>query len=136
MDDLFSTMKVAGTGLQAQGRRMRVVSENIANAASTGNSPGADPYRRKLVSFRNFLDRKTGAELVKVAKIHKDLSDFKLQYEPNHPAANADGYVKYPNVSSIIEFSDMREAQLSYQANLNIISSTRQMVQRTIELLK
>ena len=136
MDDLYAAIATAGSGLQSQGRRMRIVTENIANANTTAASPNEDPYRRKLITFRNVLDKQSGSELVKVRRISEDSNAFKLKYEPGHPAANQDGYVKYPNVNSLIEFADMREAQLSYQANLNIISSTRQMVQRTIDLLR
>ncbi|MEM7197401.1 MAG: flagellar basal body rod protein FlgC, partial [Pseudomonadota bacterium] len=111
MDDFQSALGVAASGMRAQSRRIRVISENIANAKSTARTPDGDPYRRKVVLFRNELDKTLGAEVVQVSRIKPDLGDFTVTYEPNHPAANADGYVKYPNVNSLVEFMDMRQAQ-------------------------
>jgi flagellar basal-body rod protein FlgC len=115
---------------------MRVISENIANADSTASSAGADPYRRKIPTFSSQLDRALDARTVTLGKIAPDTSDFRTRYEPSNPAADRNGYVKYPNVNPLIEMTDMREAQRSYEANLNIISATRRMIQRTLDILK
>lgn len=134
--DFIKSMAVAASGLRAQAGRMRVISENIANADSTGQQPGADPYRRKIVSFRSELDRSLGVNVVHLGRVAPDTSDFRTKFEPNHPAADANGYVKYPNVNSLVEMTDMREAERSYEANLNVITATRRMIQRTIDILK
>lgn len=134
--DFLNSMKVAASGLRAQSGRMRVIAENIANADSTATTQGADPYRRKIPSFQSALDRETGVSLVEMGNIKKDRSDFKTRFEPGHPAANEQGYVKLPNVSTLIETVDMRQAQRSYEANLNVIQSTRTMMQRTLDILR
>lgn len=134
--DFLNSMKVAASGLRAQSGRMRVIAENIANADSTGTTQGADPYRRKIPSFQSALDRETGMSLVEMGNIKQDRSDFKTRFEPGHPAANDQGYVKMPNVSTLIETVDMRQAQRSYEANLNVIQSTRTMMQRTLDILR
>lgn len=134
--DLKDTMMVSGAGMRAQGQRLKVIAENIANADSTSQTPGGEPYRRKVVTFKNTLDRQMGADMVRVNKINTDNSDFQLKYDPTHPAANADGYVMKPNVNSIIEVADMREAQRAYEANLNMIEVTKSMLGRTIGLLR
>ena len=134
--DFSRSMGIATSGLRAQAGRMRVISENIANAQSTGQTPGADPYRRKVPTFKSELDRSLDAKVVALGRIKPDTSPFPLKYEPGHPSADAAGNVKYPNVSSLIEMTDMREAQRSYEANLNIISATRRMIQRTLDILK
>ena len=134
--DLDSAMKIAAAGMRAQGTRIRVISENLANANSTGETPGDVPYRRQTVSFRNVLDREIGASLVEVGEIGTDPSPFQRRYQPGHPSADAEGYVQYPNVSSLVEMVDMREAQRSYEANLNALASARSMIRRTIELLR
>jgi flagellar basal-body rod protein FlgC len=115
---------------------MRIISENIANADSTPDSPGAEPYRRKVPTFETEVDRALDVKLVELGKPRVDTSDFRLKYEPGHPAADKDGNVKYPNVNPLLEMSDMREAQRSYEANINVISATRRMIQRTIDILK
>jgi flagellar basal-body rod protein FlgC len=115
---------------------MRVISENIANADSTGSAPGANPYRRKIPTFVSQLDRTLDAKTVALGKIAPDNSDFRTKYEPSSPAADQNGYVKYPNVNPMVEMTDMREAQRSYEANLNIIGATRRMIQRTLDILK
>jgi flagellar basal-body rod protein FlgC len=115
---------------------MRVIAENIANAESTGQTPGADPYRRQIPTFSSELDRTLGAELVRMGRILPDASAFELRHEPGHPAADENGYVRYPNVNTLIEAVDMQEAQRSYEANLNVITTTRQMLQRTIDMLR
>jgi flagellar basal-body rod protein FlgC len=134
--DFMKTMAIATSGLRAQAGRMRVISENIANADSTPSKPGADPYRRKMMTFRSEFDRSLEAQTVALGRVQTDKSDFRLKYEPGHPAADANGYVKYPNVNSLVEMTDMREAQRSYEANINIITATRRMIQRTIDILK
>lgn len=134
--DFYKTMSIAASGLRAQAGRMRIISENIANADSTPASPGADPYRRKIPTFRTALDREIGADVVSIGPTRSDQSDFRLKYEPGHPAADQNGYVKYPNVNSLVEMTDMREAQRSYEANINVISATRRMLTRTLDILK
>src|SRR5476649_591580 len=134
--DFLKTMAIAASGLRAQAGRMRIISENIANADSTPGSRGADPYRRKVPTFRSAFDRTLDAQLVDLGKVRTDNSDFRLKYEPGHPAADSNGNVKYPNVNPLVEMTDMREAQRSYEANINVISATRRMIQRTIDILK
>lgn len=134
--DFIKSMAIAASGLRAQASRMRIISENIANADSTPNTPGADPYRRKVVSFSSEFDRALDANTVTLGNVKADTSDFRLKYEPGHPAADANGNVKYPNVNSLVEMTDMREAQRSYEANINVISATRRMIQRTLDILK
>jgi flagellar basal-body rod protein FlgC len=134
--DFIKSMQIAASGLRAQAGRMRIISENIANADSTPNSPGANPYRRKVPTFVSTLDRTLDAQTVSMGRVGVDRSDFRLKYEPGHPAADANGNVKYPNVNSLVEMTDMREAQRSYEANINVISATRRMIQRTLDILK
>jgi flagellar basal-body rod protein FlgC len=136
MVDFVRTLAVAASGLKAQAGRMRVIAENIANANSTATTPGGDPYRRKIPTFRAELDREIGTRVVEMGRVRHDQSDFQLRFEPGHPAADPNGYVKYPNVNSLVESMDMREAQRSYEANLNVVGATRRMLQRTIELLR
>ena len=134
--DFLKTMSIAASGLRAQAGRMRIISENIANADSTSSSPGADPYRRKVPTFSSALDRTLDARLVELGKVRTDTSDFRTKYEPGNPAADSNGNVKYPNVNPLVEMTDMREAQRSYEANVNVISATRRMIQRTLDILK
>jgi flagellar basal-body rod protein FlgC len=134
--DFIKTLTIAASGLRAQAGRMRVISENIANADSTPQSAGADPYRRKIPTFRSELDRSIEAQVVELGKVQTDTSAFRLKYEPGHPAADTNGNVKYPNVNPLVEMTDMRDAQRSYEANINVISATRRMIQRTIDILK
>ncbi len=134
--DFLKTMSIAASGLRVQAGRMRVISENIANADSTPSRPDADPYRRKIPTFNTELDRSIGARVVGLGKITTDQSEFRLKYEPGHPAADVNGNVKYPNVNALVEMTDMREAQRSYEANINVIGATRRMIQRTIDILK
>ena len=136
MDPLVASLKVAASGLEAQSTRIRIVSENLANARSTGDTPGADPYRRKTVTFGTELDRVSGTDVVKVKTIGVDDSDYIEEYEPGHPAADENGVVKMPNVNILIEMADMREANRSYDANLQVIRQTRDLVASTIDLLK
>ena len=134
--DFSRSMGIATSGLRAQAGRMRVISENIANADSTAQTAGGDPYRRKVPTFVNQLDRVLDAKTVSLGSIKRDQSDFRTKYEPSNPAADSNGYVKYPNVNPLVEMTDMRDAQRSYEANLNIISATRRMIQRTLDILK
>ena len=134
--DFLKSMAIAASGLRAQAGRMRVISENIANADSTAQKAGGDPYRRKVPTFASELDRSLDARVVAMGRVRPDNSDFRIRYEPGHPAADANGNVKYPNVNPLIEATDMREAQRSYEANLNVIGATRRMIQRTLDILK
>ena len=134
--DFMRSMGIATSGLRAQAGRMRIISENIANADSTPTTPGGDPYRRKIPIFQTEFDRALDVNLVELGKVETDNSAFRIRHEPGHPAADANGNVKYPNVNSLVEMTDMREAQRSYEANINVITATRRMVQRTIDILK
>ena len=136
MDDLLKTFKISSAGMKAQGTRLRVVAENLANANSLPRAPGEQPYRRKIVTFRNELDRGLGLPTVRVDRVREDQGEFKKRFDPTHPAADEDGYVLMPNVSSLIEMMDMREAQRSYEANLNVIKTSKTMLQQTIGLLR
>ncbi len=134
--DLVKSLTISASALKAQGTRLRVIAENIANADSTAGRPGAEPFRRKVVTFRNALDRELGAETVKVGQITFDRSDFGRRFDPGHPAADDKGYVLTPNVNSLLEMADLREAQRSYEANLKVIQSARMMLQQTIDILR
>jgi flagellar basal-body rod protein FlgC len=134
--DLGTAMKIASSGMKAQSARLRLTAENLANVESTAQAPGGDPYRRKTITFAGRRDRELGAELVDVKRYGVDRSDFELRHEPGHPAADAAGYVKYPNVNAFVELMDMREAQRSYEANLNALGVARALQQKTIDLLR
>lgn len=134
--DLMESLMISAAGMKVQGDRLRVVAENLANADSVSEVPGGDPYRRKVITFKNALDKELGLETVQVAKIGVDQSDFRMKYDPGNPSADAKGYVKLPNVNSLIEMTDMREAQRSYEANLRAIEVARNMLQRTIDLIR
>jgi flagellar basal-body rod protein FlgC len=136
MVDFAKTIMVSASGMRAQGQRMRTIAENLANANSTPTSPGEDPYRRKVPSFQNVLDRANGVELVRVRRTVPDMSEFQKRYDPGHPGADADGYVQMPNVIALVEMMDLREAQRSYEANASVIDAVRKMLTRTIEILK
>lgn len=136
MSDLVNSLHIAASGMKAQSDRLRIVSENIANADSLPTRPGEAPYRRKVLSFRNELDRELGVDTVQVHKYGYDKSDFKKKYDPGHPAADADGYVLTPNVNTVLEMVDMREAQRGYEANLNVIEVSKGMLQRTVDMLR
>jgi flagellar basal-body rod protein FlgC len=134
--DIDKAMTISARGMDAQTIRLRVVAENLANTDTTGSSPGADAYRRKTISFETRMDTALGTETVRVKQVGRDPSDLPLRYDPSNPAANADGYVKTPNVSSFVEMMDMREAERSYSANLAVMQASRSMLTRTIEMLK
>lgn len=134
--DLDTILTTAAAGMRVQGERMRVVSENLANAGSLASAPGGEPYRRKLITFRNTLDREMGVQLVEVDRVKFDNTAFGQKYDPGHPAADEQGYVLTPNVNSLIEMTDMREAQRSYEANLNVIKASKSMLNQTIDILR
>jgi flagellar basal-body rod protein FlgC len=136
MDPLSTALKVAASGLTAQSERLRVVSENLANAQSTGNTPSADPYRRKTITFQAELDRASGGSFVEVTSISPDVSEFPLEFQPGNQAADEKGYVKMPNVNVLIEMADMREANRSYEANLQVIKQARELISMTIDLMR
>ena len=130
------SIKVSTSAMAAQSTRLRTIAENLANASSTALTPGGDPYRRKMVTFKDELDKASGANLVHVNKIIQDQTPFEMRYNPGHPAADAAGFVKYPNVSAVLEMNDLREAQRSYDANVDMIDAAKTMLSRTIDLLK
>lgn len=136
MDDIIKTMRISGAGMRVQGERLRVIAQNLANANSLPQEPGDLPYRRKVITFKNELDRNLGLKTVRVGKIQADKSDFGKRYEPSHPASDPDGYVLTPNVNTMVEMSDMREAQRSYEANLSVIKASKSMLNSTIDLLR
>jgi flagellar basal-body rod protein FlgC len=134
--DLATSMIIAASGMRAQSSRMRTIAENIANANSTSQTPGGEPYRRKVATIKSNFDRELGATMVDSGKPVADTSDFRQQYDPGNPAADKQGYVKMPNVNSLVEIMDMREAQRSYEADLDVMSATKSMLSRTIQLLQ
>jgi flagellar basal-body rod protein FlgC len=134
--DFIKSIAVAATGIRAQSGRMRIISENLANADSIATSAGGDPYRRRIVTFHAELDRDLDAHVVRLGRVEGDKSDFRMRHEPDNPMADAKGDVKYPNVNTLVEMTDLRDAQRSYEANLNVITATRRMLQRTLDILK
>lgn len=136
IDPLQASSKLAGAGLEAQSLRLRVVSENIANAQSTGETEGADPYARKTITFRGELDRTLGATTVRVKEVGVDQAPFQVEYDPGNPAADAKGFVKKPNVNMLVEMADMRETNRSYEANLQMMKQARSMVASLIDMLR
>lgn len=134
--DLTNSMSISAAGMKAQGARIRMISENIANAKSTGTNPGDDPYRRKTITFSTVMDRSIGAFKVQVGQLGVDQSPFKKAHMPHHPMADAAGYVNMPNVNTLIEMADLREAQRSYEANVSVIENARSMLMRTVDLLR
>jgi len=135
-DDLISTFRISAAGMKVQGSRLRVISQNIANADSLPAEPGEKPYQRKLITFKNEVNRELGVSLVEVNRVSKDRSDFVKRFDPSHPAADKEGYVLGPNVNKLVEMMDMREAQRSYEANLSAIRTSRSMLNKTLELLR
>jgi flagellar basal-body rod protein FlgC len=134
--DFTTSMAVAASGMRAQSERMRIISENIANANSTATTPDADPYRRKIATVKSEFDRELNANVVRSTTPINDASEFRTQYDPGNPAADAKGYVKLPNVNSLVEIMDMRDAQRSYEADLTVMDASKQMMARTIDLLR
>jgi len=135
-DPLIAAAKAASNGLFAQSTRMRVLSENIANAETTGKTAGADPYQRKTISFESVSDEMNGVDMVQVDNIDRDTAPFRTEYMPGHPAADGKGYVKLPNVDMLVELADMREASRSYTANTQVIKQVREITSMTIDLLR
>lgn len=135
MTDLKSAIETSISGMNSQGTRMRIIAENIANANSTAKEPGGDPYRRRVVTFANALDKATGAKLLTIKGVELDKGEFESTFDPGHPAADSNGYVKMPNVNGIIETMDMRQAQRSYEANLAAVKASQNLMVRTIDLL-
>jgi flagellar basal-body rod protein FlgC len=134
--DLNTSLQISAAGMEVQVARIKIVAENLANQSTTGSTPGADAYRRRTVSFQNQVDKALGLETVSVKAVGADKSDQPLRYDPSNPAANKDGYVKTPNVNSFVELMDMRDAEQAYSANLNVASTTRTMLSRTLDLIK
>ncbi len=134
--ELSKALTISASGMEVQTTRLRVIAENLANQSTTGSSPGADAYRRKTITFEDNVDQASGTETVGVQSIGQDMSDLPLRYDPGNPGANTDGYVKLPNVNSLVEMMDMRDAERSYQANLAVMQTTRNMLNRAIDLLK
>lgn len=134
--DLVNSLHIAASGMKAQSERLKIISQNIANADNTGTVPGEAPYRRKTISFKNVLDKELGIEKLEVYKVGEDPSPFEQKFDPSHPAADASGYVLRPNVNTMIEMGDLREAQRSYEANINVIEVSKGMLQQTIGLLR
>ncbi|MBV9550949.1 MAG: flagellar basal body rod protein FlgC [Alphaproteobacteria bacterium] len=133
--DFSTSMAVVASGMKAQSERMKTIAENIANANSTATTPGGDPYRRKIATVSSSFDRELGANLVTAGKSVTDKSDFRTQYDPGNPNADAKGYVKLPNVDALVEIMDMREAQRSYEADLTAMDATKSMLAKTVDLL-
>lgn len=136
MPELLDSIKISASGMRAQGERVLVISENIANTDSLATLPGGDPYRRKVISFKNTLDRELGVHQVKVNNIRPDMSEFGKKFMPSHPGADDQGYVLTPNLNPLFEMMDMRQAQRSYEANLNAITVSKSMIQRTIDMIR
>ena len=136
MDELSKSTEIAISGMKAQSQRLRVVSENLANSDSTAQTPEGTPYRRKVVTFKNELNRVTGVNAVKIDKVRPDTAEFQRRFDPKHPAADRDGYILAPNINPLIELMDMREAQRSYEANMNVITTSRTMLTRTVDMLR
>ena len=136
VDPIRAAVKVAASGLEAQSKRMLIVSENLANATSTGNTPGALPYARKTISFQATMDDLVGAKLVQIDRVDTDRKPFRVEHDPSHPAADANGNVMLPNVDMLVELADMRETNRSYEANLQVVKQARSMMSMTIDLLR
>ena len=136
IDPLQASMRIAGSGMSANSARLRVTSENIANAQSTGATPGSDPYQRKTITFENVLDDVAGGDVVRVADVGTDQAPFTVEHDPGNPAADEKGFVKLPNVNLVLEMADMREANRGYEANLQVVKQSRDLISMTIDLLK
>ena len=134
--DFGNALDISAAGMKAQGARLRVIAENVANADATATTPGGDPYRRKTILFESEFDKVLGAELVAIKGVQPDKSDFGRDFRPGHPAADAEGYVLTSNVNTLIEMTDMREAQRSYEANLRVMRTVRQMLEQTVSILR
>lgn len=135
-NDFASAMQVSASGMRAQSQRLRIISENLANSSSTAKTPGGDPYRRRIPVFTDYTDNRDGASMVKMSRVATDMTDFNIRYEPGNPAADEKGYVKYSNVNALVEMMDMREAQRSYEANLGVLDTARNMAGATLRILE
>lgn len=135
-DPLQATLKIGASGLQAQSLRLRVIAENMANAHSTGRTPGSDPYTRKVISFESEVDEAASTNMVRVGAIERHRAAFRVEHMPGHPAADAQGFVRLPNVDLVVEAADMREANRSYEANLQAIKQAREMISMTLDMLR
>ena len=136
IDPIEAAIDIATSGLEAHSTRMRVISENLANSESTGATPGANPYTRKTVTFTDEMDQATGVDMVKVGSIGYDRSPYRIEYDPGNPAADASGFVKLPNVNLITEMADMREANRSYSANIQVVKQARELYTMTVDLMR
>jgi flagellar basal-body rod protein FlgC len=136
MDSLSQSSKIATAGLKAQAERLRVISQNLANMNSVAERQGEDPYRRQISTFKNVMDRELGVKVVQTGRVEQDMTPFERKYDPSHPAADEKGYVLSPNVNMLVEMMDMREAQRTYEANLNVVTMSREMNNDTIDLLR
>lgn len=134
--DLIDSVHISSSGLGAQSARLKVIAQNIANADSVGTRAGAEPYRRKTISFKDTFDKELGTTVVRPDKVGVDRSDFVKRYEPSNPEADAEGFVMYPNVNTMLEMVDMREARRAYEANLNMIEASKSMYSDTLNLIK
>ncbi len=134
--NLSVSADIATSGMRVQAERLKVIAQNMANADSISMTPGGEPYRRQVVSFQNYVDKETGAEMVRVDKIVQDMSQFDKKYDPHHPGADAQGYVSLPNVNPLIEMMDMKEAQRAYEANMNMMKTARDMNSSVLDILK
>ncbi|MBQ8465786.1 MAG: flagellar basal body rod protein FlgC [Alphaproteobacteria bacterium] len=135
-NNLLVSSDIAVSGMKAQAERLRIISQNMANADSTAQTPGGEPYRRQIVTFKDYVDAETGAHKVKVASVQTDESELPKKYDPNHPAADAQGYITLPNVNPLVEMMDMKEAQRSYDANLSMMKTARDMEAKVLDVLK
>lgn len=134
--NLSISADIATSGMKVQAERLKVIAQNMANADSISTVPGGDPYRRQVVTFQDYVDKETGAEMVKIGKVTHDMSQFDRKYMPNHPGADAEGYIKMPNVNTLVEMMDMKEAQRAYDANMNMMKTARQMNSNVLDILK
>lgn len=134
--EFMSGMNIAASGMAAQAQRIKVIAQNIANADSTATQPGQDPYRRQVISFKSVFDRQMEANVVKVTGVNTDRSEFRTRFDPTHPAADANGYIKLPNVNTVLETADLREAQRSYEASLAAMDLIKSMMAQTINTIR
>lgn len=136
MDNIAATFSIANSALRAQSQRIRVATENLANADSTGKTPGANPYTRKVVSFELAMDDATGASVVQADGEEVDTAPYRIENIPGHPAADKNGNVKLPNVNMLVELADIREGTRSYDATVQVMKQARDLVNMTLDLLK
>ena len=134
--DFTTSLYIAAAGLRAQSGRMRIIAENLANADSVSATGNGEPYRRRISTITSEFDRELNATVVKLGDPVADQADFRLNYDPGNPSADKQGYVRLPNVNALVEMMDMRDAQRSYEANLQVMEGARAMLTRTIDLLR